>query len=185
MFNKSGNSGFYTKIDVTEKTINEANSVNLLEILKQYNVDVDVYNRKYPCPFYFHKNGMERSASFYYYPESNSFFCFGCKSGGKAVDFVALCENITRYTAAISILNNFETNSDCIIERTSNYNKIYLDFSHLVRSFILHHKDNEKALNYAEYVCSAFDNIRAKYSLDDNGLQILYKKLVKKLEEFK
>ena len=71
----------------------KANSSNLLNIFNYYNIDIDSYNNKIICPF--HKNGQEQSASFYYYPSTNSFHCFGCKVSGQAVDFVSLYEDIS------------------------------------------------------------------------------------------
>jgi hypothetical protein len=185
MFDKSRNTGSYAEVDVTKQTVDKANSANLLDILNHYNINIDAYSRKSPCPFPFHKGGHERSASFYYYPDSNSFYCFGCKSGGSPADFVALYENVNRYNAAITILNNFSSNPAHVVERHNNYDKIYLEFSHLIREFIMEHRDDTKAFDYAEYVCAAFDNVRNKYTLDPDGLNVIYTKLKRKLEEFK
>jgi DNA primase len=185
MLNQSRNVRIYAEVDVVKQTIDKASAANLLDILHNYDVHIDPYNRRTCCPFSFHKGGQERSGSFYYYPDTNSFYCFGCKSGGTAVDFVSLYEDVNRYNAALIIVSNFETNASNITERNTNHHKVYLEFSHLVRNFMLNHKHDEKALNYAEYVCSAFDNIRNKYNLDPDGLNIIFTKLKRKLEEFK
>src|ERR1700744_449780 len=73
--------------------ISQANSADILAVLRQYGVRVDEYNNKCICPFSFHAN--EKTASFKYYKDTNSFYCFGCKSGGGVVNFVSLYNNIS------------------------------------------------------------------------------------------
>ncbi len=41
------------------------------------------------CPFH-----NEKTPSFYVYPETNSYFCFGCNAGGSALDFVMHQQNL-------------------------------------------------------------------------------------------
>lgn len=41
------------------------------------------------CPFH-----NEKTPSFYVYPETNSYFCFGCNAGGSAIDFVKQIQNL-------------------------------------------------------------------------------------------
>lgn len=41
------------------------------------------------CPFH-----NEKTPSFYVYPETSSFFCFGCNAGGSAIDFVMRIQNL-------------------------------------------------------------------------------------------
>jgi DNA primase len=182
MFDKNRNSGTYSEIDVVKKTIDKANTANLLDILYAYNINIDRYNRKACCPF--HKNGQERSASFFYYPDTNTYYCFGCKLSGSAVDFVATIENINNYSAAQLINNNYTINHFNVPERGENNSKIYLEFSHLVREFIVKNVNNDKALKYAEHVCEAFDKVRFKYVIDPNGLRALISKLKNKLNDF-
>ncbi len=50
------------------------------------------------CPFH-----SEKTPSFVVYPESNSFYCFGCQSGGSAINFIQKIENIS-YVEAIKLL---------------------------------------------------------------------------------
>lgn len=187
MFSQNRNTGAYSEVDVVKQTIDKANAANLLEILNSYNLNLDTHSRRACCPFSFHKGGNERSGSFYYYPDTNSFYCFGCKAGGGPVEFIAAYNNniLNKYNAALSIINSYETHNVNVNERSTNHLKVYLEFSHLVRHFIIENKDNAKALDYAEYVSSAFDNVRSKYILDPEGLNMLYTKLRKKLEEYK
>ena len=187
MFSKNRNAGAYTEVDVVKQTIDKANAANLLDILHTHNINIDTYSRKACCPFSFHKGGNERSGSFYYYPDTNSFYCFGCKAGGGPVEFVTAFDNYetNKYNAALSIINNYQINTSNINERSINHYRIYLEFSHLVRDFIIQHRDDSKALDYAEYVSSAFDEIRNRRVLDPGGLNMLYINLKKKLEDYK
>ena len=41
------------------------------------------------CPFH-----SEKTPSFTVYPESQSFYCFGCGAGGDAISFVRRMENL-------------------------------------------------------------------------------------------
>jgi len=187
MFSKNRSTGAYSEVDVVQRTIDKASAANLIQILKTYNINIDTYNRTTCCPFPFHKGGNERSGSFTYYAKTNSFFCYGCKTGGGPVEFVEANSNyeLSKYDSALAIIKNYELHNSNVNERSANYLKVYLEFSHLVRHFIMEHKDNSKALDYAEYVSSAFDNVRSKYILDPEGLNMLYSKLRKKLEDFK
>lgn len=50
------------------------------------------------CPFH-----NEKSPSFYVYPETNSFYCFGCGAGGGAINFVKNIQNLD-YVEAVKFL---------------------------------------------------------------------------------
>lgn len=50
------------------------------------------------CPFH-----NEKSPSFYVYPETNSYYCFGCGSGGDAITFVKNLHNLD-YVEAVKYL---------------------------------------------------------------------------------
>ncbi len=50
------------------------------------------------CPFH-----GEKTASFTVYPESNSFFCFGCSAGGDVITFIKKIENLD-YVDAVRFL---------------------------------------------------------------------------------
>lgn len=50
------------------------------------------------CPFH-----NEKTPSFTVYPESQSFFCFGCGAGGEAINFTRRIENLD-YTEAVRFL---------------------------------------------------------------------------------
>ncbi len=50
------------------------------------------------CPFH-----SEKSPSFFVYPESNSFYCFGCGAGGDLITFIRRAENLD-YVEAVRFL---------------------------------------------------------------------------------
>lgn len=50
------------------------------------------------CPFH-----SERTPSFHVYPDTQSFFCFGCHAGGDAITFVRMIENLD-YIEAVRFL---------------------------------------------------------------------------------
>lgn len=50
------------------------------------------------CPFH-----SEKTPSFYVYPDTQSFYCFGCGAGGSAVSFMQKMDNIS-YTEAVKLL---------------------------------------------------------------------------------
>ena len=47
------------------------------------------------CPFH-----SEKTPSFYVYPDTQSFYCFGCGAGGSAVSFMQKMDNIS-YTCLL------------------------------------------------------------------------------------
>lgn len=55
-------------------------------------------NLKAVCPFH-----SEKTASFVVYPESQSFFCFGCGAGGDVISFIMRAENLD-YVEAVRFL---------------------------------------------------------------------------------
>ncbi len=57
-------------------------------------------NKKGLCPFH-----SEKTPSMVVYPDTQSFFCFGCGTGGDAISFVMRVENI-EYVEAIHLLAN-------------------------------------------------------------------------------
>lgn len=171
-------------VDVVQKTIDRANATNILDIFGKYSLHIDATSKKACCPFPTHKGGNERSPSFYYYPDTNSFFCFGCQKGGRPTDFVAFYEDLTRYTAANVILNDHYDSFTSPTENFPSGNKYALDFAHMMRNFLIAQTDNPQALPYAENVAAAFDSIRNRYVLEQDGYEMMIKKLKRKLDAF-
>ena len=73
--------------------------VNILDVVSNY-VKLTHRGRSYLalCPFH-----AEKTASFNVYPESNSFYCFGCGTGGDIITFIEKAENLN-YIEALKFL---------------------------------------------------------------------------------
>jgi hypothetical protein len=168
----------------------KANSVSLSKIFRFYKINIDEFNRKIVCPF--HKNGKEASASFYYYPETNSWHCYGCKEGSRVIDFVSLIEKCSYIDAINKVLSIFENENevensfdDSILNRKffSERLEIMLSFSDLVREFRLEN-DNEKAFNFIESICHIFDNLETKNKLNNEALKSVISKLKERIDNY-
>ncbi|MDR3178964.1 MAG: DNA primase [Oscillospiraceae bacterium] len=64
------------------------------------------------CPFH-----NEKTASFHVYPQSDSFYCFGCETGGSIITFVQKIENLSyidavRFLAQKSKMSFFEDDKE-------------------------------------------------------------------------
>lgn len=171
--------------------IHQANTVPLLKILRHYRVRLDEINRKAICPFNSHKGGRENSPSFYYYPDTNSFYCFGCSKGGKhahGAKFVAWMDNTTEYSAATKIVEIFSSDVDesVILEDPANFSerlKIMMDFSNNVREFRLNHQ-NEKADQFIDSVAAVYDAMNVKHDLNNEALASMVEQLKTKIGNY-
>lgn len=69
------------------------------DIMSSYiNLERAGRNLKAVCPFH-----SEKTASFVVYPESQSFYCFGCGAGGDVISFIMRAENLD-YAEAVRFL---------------------------------------------------------------------------------
>ena len=166
--------------------INSANSVDILNIFKIYNIQIDQYNNIITCPFKQHSNGSERTASFNYYSNTNSFNCFGCNRGGGCCQFVSFMEGISLKEAASKII---ETNSPSEYKILNNNdweekNKIKLFFSSKIRQFIKANSGDEEAIKYIEKICLSFDSINLKLNLNIRGLETLTNRLIEDIKKY-
>jgi len=164
--------------------ITQANSVSLLRIFQHYRLRLDEINKKIICPFKSHKSGRENSASFYYYPETNSFYCFGCSVGGKyahGCEFVALMEGINKQEAAYRILELFQSDVDenVIWNDANNFSErleIMMDFARGVREFRQAHTDN-KSQEFIDNICMVYDMLNLKHDLNNEALRSMVAQL--------
>ena len=188
-YNQIGNFGNDIKNN-TKELINKANNVNILVIFNKYNIQVDQYNNKIICPFKHHSNGSERTASFMYYHNTNSFYCWGCKKGGGSCEFVSIMENISTKEASRKIL---EMNSSSSLEKYNQIQdndweekfKIKLFFSSKIRDFIKSHSDDDVAIKFIENICFAFDSLIFKYHVEIEGLKTLVNRLIGDINKYK
>lgn len=183
---KSSDFGF-TESDASTKQfykdlIAKANTVTIKSLFKAYGIRLDEHNKKCACPLPKHQDD---SPSFNYYPDTNSFWCFGCKVGTRPVDFVANMENLSRAKAAFKILDLFNSDSDftVTVDKLVNHSErieILMEFSNYVREFIQSHPSDDSALIYIEKVAFIFDKMNNKYDLDNSALKALSVKLKEK-----
>ena len=129
-----------SKRDRIKELILLANRAPLIDIFKHYKIALDQYNRKTTCPFPKHKGGRESTPSFWFYPETNSFWCFGCKTGHSSLDFVSSYEDVS-LSKAIQIVLEITAGKESVgnlvsinqVERA----QLLLDFSSFIREEIL------------------------------------------------
>jgi hypothetical protein len=167
----------FTGKDYYQDLIGQANKVPLIRIFKYYGIHADEHSRKITCPFKSHKGGRENSASFLYYPDTNSFCCFGCHVGGPfahSCEFVAAMDGISRDKAAYKVLTLFgaDIDEDLIYnkENLSERLEIMMDFSNTVREF---HEtfSNVEAQVYIEEACEKYDTLNIRKKPDNEALR--------------
>ncbi|MCZ2224479.1 MAG: hypothetical protein LC122_12720 [Chitinophagales bacterium] len=155
----------------------------LLELFKKYNLNINKFNNKITCPFPFHKNGREKTSSFFYYDSTNTYWCFGCKSGSTPIDFVKNIESIP-FNIALNKLINLSGNYKAkpIIVSNDNY-KLYteksIEFANYIRKLLKN--DDTKILG--EEVQLTFDTLNKKYEMDENKIIFLIEKLMEKCQK--
>ncbi len=168
--------------------IDKANSVPICKIFKHYGLKLNEQEKKIICPFPSHRGGRESSASFYFYPQTNSFWCFGCKIGIKCCDFISEMDSISRSKAATKILNLFGSDADddaSYLDKDSFKEKVELlmNFSELVRNFRESNFD-EKSFSFIENICSVFDDISSKHNLSNLALASVLSQLKDKINNY-
>jgi hypothetical protein len=179
-----------TNKQLVKELITHANTVPLPIILRHYGIRIDAQNTSIICPFLKHKGGRESTPSFHYKPDNNSFWCYGCKSGRDAVDFVATMENIAMGAAARKIIELFGSDVDVNgidLNPAINYSErveIYMDFSNCIHESIHLNMDDPVALSYFEEITLAFDKMNEKYSLSNEALKSLVFKLKEKIQQY-
>jgi hypothetical protein len=174
--------------DAIKLLIQQANTADLMTILKAYGVNIDGYSgntlTKICCPLPGHN---DRSPSFYYYSETKSFNCFGCHRGGRAVQLVSHMENLTAEQAARKIVDNYYIDNSVEINNQKDFfdrQNAILEFSSKIRSFILDNSNDDDAIAYAEKLTLVYDTMTSKHTLEVDGLKKLINKLFNKLEKY-
>lgn len=169
--------------------IRQANTVPILNVFKHYGLRLSEYNHKITCPFKSHKGGRERTPSFIYYPDTNSYHCFGCNNGRSVCDFVAEMDGTDPTKAAFKILKLFQDSvgeEDAMdVDDASKRLEIMMDFSVAVRDFRDTHFST-KDQSFIEGVCSVYDDLYNKYNsktrrLDNEALRRIVGQLKEKI----
>jgi len=170
-----------------QNIIEQANSVSIKKIFYMYGLRLDENNRKTTCPFKSHKGGRETTASFYFYPDTNTYFCYGCRQGSKPVDFVLNMDRCTKIKAAQKILENFHSDSDdnviLDIEDFSERMEIMMSYSNTVRNFHLNFSD-EKSFCFIEENCKVFDKLNNKHDLSNDALRSMISQLIAAINNY-
>jgi len=174
----------FTRKDHYQELISRADTVPITRLFKQYGIRLDEYNKKIACPFKAHKGGRETTPSFYFYPETNSFYCFGCHIGGKnahGCSFVAEMDRITRVQAAHKVLELFaeDVDEDNVYDQSNFSEKlaIMMDFSNAVHEFYQTFSSEEAGV-YIEVACKKYDALSLKHkNLDNEALRSVVKQL--------
>lgn len=170
--------------------IKKADSVPISKVFKHYGLRLDEQNRKIICPFFSHQGGRERSSSFYYYPQTNSFWCFGCKVGIRCCDFVSNMDKISKVKAAYKILETFKSDvdDDAVLVDRDNFSEkleIMLNFSNSVRDFRnTNNNNNEKSHLFIEDICMVYDTINAKHNLNNEALRSVVAQLKESIDSY-
>jgi DNA primase len=184
---EAGDIADFDERDKHQNLIKKANSVAILKIFKMYNIKIDDINRKIVCPFRSHKGGRESTASFYYYPNTNTYWCYGCKQGAHPVDFVMNMDGCTRTKAAQKIIEQLSIDFDNleIITQDDFFEtlKIMVKFSDYVRNFRMNFSD-EKSFDFIEKHCKIFDDLTQKHQLNNNALEVVVDKLIQAIEKY-
>jgi hypothetical protein len=174
-----------------EDLIFQANTVPLLKIMRHYGIRLDEVRSKVRCPFKSHMGGKENTASFWFYPENNSFYCFGCGKGGKhahGVKFVAWMDDISEYLAATRILRDFagDVDESLILDDASDFSerlKIMMEFSNSVREFRKQHSD-PLADQFIDEICQVYDQLNLKHTLNNEALNMIVEQLKEKMQGY-
>lgn len=174
-----------------KELIARANSVPLIRILRYYGVKVDSVHHNTVCPFKSHKGGRERTGSFYFYSETNSYFCYGCKNGGPkrhAVDFMVAMEGIGYLAAAQKIIALFSDDVDPHAEyiegdSASEQLEIMIDFSNIVREFRRNYLDKESQ-DFIEKRCAVYDELNARRTMDNETLRSVVEHLKEQIKVY-
>lgn len=174
---------------IVKELIAKANSVPLSRVLRYYKILCNELHNNATCPFKTHKGGLERTGSFYFYPETNSFYCFGCKIGGKskhAVELVSAIEGITSHAAAKKIISLFNSDIGSCIDYDDNFNvseqlEIMMDFSNIVREFRNLYLD-PSSQEFIEKRCEVYDMLNLKHDMNIETLQYVIDQLKEQIK---
>lgn len=183
-----GNSRDSIERDELNSAIEKANTVPLSKIFQYYGLNLNEHNRRTTCPLSKHQGGRERTPSFSYYPDTNTYYCFGCKSGSLPTDFVCQMDGISRKKASLKIIEIFHADvDDFVIYNRESFDErleIMMKFSNLVRDF---KKSNlsEESIKFINNVCQAYDTVNSKHQLSNDALREVVENLLIKAIDYR
>lgn len=171
-----------------QNIIEQANTISIIKLFRMYGLRLDENNRKTTCPFKNHKGGRETTASFYFYPETNTYFCYGCRQGSKPTDFISNMDRCTKVRAAQKILENFNSDLDqdsvIDIENFSERLEIMIEYSNAVRNFRINFP-GEKEFSFIEENCKLYDTMNKKYDLSNEALKAVTIQLIDAINNYR
>lgn len=179
----------YDTKPISKEQIKQANSIPIISVLGAYGLKISQHTKHIVCPFNRrHRDGQDKSPSFTIYPNTNSFWCFGCKTGSTPIDFVMNKRDINFHDAVIEILKilsneiSFDNNENAIIDFNQRL-EILVEFSSFVRSKIS--SSDKFDLGYIESVCATLDEFNRKYNknMTNDALLSIVDKLKQKINE--
>lgn len=131
------------------------------------------------CPNPFHKNGAERSPSFYFSEKDKFYKCFGCNISGDIFDFITLTDGIPWHDVVASFIKNGSATLQSLQEASSGISEIELanfvfdlniDISHHVRRYLASRRNTkyyEKECKWADHLFKRVDETFAKLADTD------------------
>lgn len=132
--------------------------VRLIDVLRHYGFRIEknhqrpVWSNNLSCPLPSHKGAKERTPSFGYNFMGDHAHCFGCGFTGRAVEFIAAYEGVTRTEVAERILAQYgeDVSQDDFGDYEDNITPILLDGSKFIQECVQKHKDNPKVMAYID-----------------------------------
>lgn len=90
-------------------------SLSFSEVMEKYSSKIEellssTFTHRCICPNKKHKNGMERTPSFYFSEHDKRFTCFGCTLSGDIFDLIALMEGMPWYQVVRDIIKDSKLN---------------------------------------------------------------------------
>ncbi len=93
--------------------------ISIVELVQSYGYEIK--NNMIKCPFH-----ADKTPSMKLYPDTNTFFCFGCNQNGDTIKFVELCENTDFQGACAKMVQNYN-----IVGAVSDKKQKTIDFIEL------------------------------------------------------
>jgi DNA primase len=137
-------------MNISKNTIeNIKKNVPIKEIIGKY---ANIKSNKCKCIFH-----DDTDASLHIYPDTNTWYCYGCRSGSDVIEFIKLAEGIEFIDAIERLANGNNIN----IDYNSDYIQSASDFMKVVEEL----KELEHDEVFGEHLLEKYDNTH-KYLLD-------------------
>lgn len=119
------------------------------------------------CPSPFHKNGVERTPSFYFSDTNKFYKCFGCGISGNIFEFLTLTEGIPWYQIVVDLLNNEQIDvaalqSDTAVSPIDVANLLFelnMDISAHMRAYMASVKSTDVFVNECKWADALYKRI--------------------------